>query len=352
MQSTRRGYIARRIPCRFSSCGRWFKSAAGLKTHLHSFHRYDSNVSDDTEQPLPPDVVREYHEKLNGLSSSLIFTVIKSHSTGKICDANGMDLPEGTPPFPHTPHGQDDWTLYRNRLKFETAKHFFSKAQASAGEIDNILHLWGLSLAPHGDDPPFADHQDLYKTINSTPIGDAPWKSFRVKYTGNRPPEDPPSWMNQTYDVWYRDPRAIIKNILSNTDFNGEINYAPHRDFMEDGSRRYKNFMSGDWAWEQVVSNITLAIGVVAVNITLYRMKLPKILNQMGQPLSPLSLAATKPPSPSPQARMSTGWCTFPLGMFRTTSAEHTRTLSCSSDFYLFQKVCKLFLLLMSLLTR
>ena len=67
--------------------------------------------------------------------------------------------------------------------------------------------------------------------------------------------------MNQTYDVWYCDPRVVIKNILLNTDFNGEVDYAPHHDFLEDGSCRYKNFMSGDWAWEQAVSNTTLAIG-------------------------------------------------------------------------------------------
>ena len=80
-------------------------------------------------------------------------------------------------------------------------------------------------------------------SIDSTPIGDAPWKNFRVRYTGNRPLGDPPSWMNQTYDVWYHDPRAVIKNILLNADFDGEIDYVPYHDFLEDDSRRYKDFM-------------------------------------------------------------------------------------------------------------
>jgi len=66
--------------------------------------------------------------------------------------------------------------------------------------------------------------------------------------------------MDQTYDVWYHDPHVVIKNIFSNMDFDGEIDYVPYRDFLEDGSRRYKDFMSGDWAWEQVVSNISLII--------------------------------------------------------------------------------------------
>ena len=260
MQPTRRGYTARWIPCRYASCGRWFKLATGLKTHLHSVHSHDFNVPNDTEQPLPPDVVREYHEKLAGLSSPLVLSVIKSHPTGKICDANGMDLPEDTPPLPHTLQGQDDWTPYWNRLEFETTKHLFSDAQISAGKIDNLLYLWGLSLAVHQDKPPFADHKDLYETIDSTPIGDAPWKSFGVRYNDSHPPGDLPSWMDQTYDVWYRDPHAVIKNIFSNVDFDGEIDYVPYRDFLEDGSCRYKDFMSGDWAWEQVVSNISLII--------------------------------------------------------------------------------------------
>ena len=252
-----------------------------------------------------------------------------------------MDLPEGAPPLPHTPQDQDDWTPYRNRLEFETAKHFFSNAQTPAGEIDNILYLWGLSLAAHRDKPPFVDHRDLYETIDSTPIGDAPWRSFGIKYKGDHPSGDPPSWTNQTYNVWYRDPRAVIKNIFSNTDFDGEIDYVPYRDFSEDGSRRYKDFMSGDWAWEQAVSNITIVTMAVVVTNRLSRMKLPKILRRMGQHSSPLFLGATKPPSQSPQARMITGLCIFLLGMFRTMSGERIGTLLSSSDFYPFQKVCK-----------
>jgi len=217
-----------------------------------------------------------------------------------------------------------------------------------AGKIDNLLYLWGLSLAVHQDKPPFANHKDLYETINSTPIGDAPWKSFGVRYNDSRPPGDPPSWMDHTYDVWYRDPRVVIKNIFSNADFDGEIDYMPYRDFLEDGSRRYKDFMSGDWAWEQAVSNITFIIMVAVVTNSLSRTKFPKILKRMGQCLSPLFLGATKPPSLSPLARMTTGQCIFPLAMFRTTSSERIGMLLSSSDFYLFQKVCNFFFMLLS----
>ena len=78
----------------------------------------------------------------------------------------------------------DYWTPYQNRLEFETAQLLFADAQMSADQIDRLLHLWGWSLAPHQDTPPFADHKDLYDTVDATPIGDAPWKSFGLGYDG------------------------------------------------------------------------------------------------------------------------------------------------------------------------
>lgn len=115
----------------------------------------------------------------------------------------------------------------------------------SAGNIDTLLHLWGSSLAAHQDIPPFADHTDLYKTINMTPIGDAPWKSFGLKYSSDKPSENVPLWMDKTYNVWYRDPRVVIKNLFSNTDFNGEFDYVPYREFSEDGSCVVTCFIKG-----------------------------------------------------------------------------------------------------------
>ena len=103
MQCMRQGYTTHQISCQFASCGCQFKSVTGLKMHLRSVHSHHFNVADDTEQPLPPDVVWAYHEKLTSFSSLFALAVIKSHPTGKICNANGMDLPEGTPPLPTLP---------------------------------------------------------------------------------------------------------------------------------------------------------------------------------------------------------------------------------------------------------
>jgi hypothetical protein len=42
--------------------------------------------------------------------------------------------------------------------------------------------------------------------------------------------------------------------MLANSDYVGEIDYTTYREFQEkDKKRRYKDFMSGDWAWNQSV---------------------------------------------------------------------------------------------------
>ncbi|KAG1719032.1 hypothetical protein EDB19DRAFT_1898883 [Suillus lakei] len=94
------------------------------------------------------------------------------------------------------------------------------------------------TLAKHHDTPPFADHKDLHNVIDATQLGDVPWQCFSVQYSGERP-EVVPLWMDDEFEVWYRDPRAMAHNIIANPNYKDEIDYAPF------------HFMSGDWAWQQ-----------------------------------------------------------------------------------------------------
>ncbi|KAH7912047.1 hypothetical protein BJ138DRAFT_1135015 [Hygrophoropsis aurantiaca] len=122
----------------------------------------------------------------------------------------------------------------------------------SAGKTDAILDLWAASLAKHDDSPPFADHTDLYNVIDNTPLGDVNWSAFTVKYEGELPEDKVPEWMNAEYEVWYRDPKKVIQNMLANPDFKDELDYAPYREYdSENDERRWKDFMSGDWVWQQ-----------------------------------------------------------------------------------------------------
>ncbi|KAI0323173.1 hypothetical protein GY45DRAFT_1231156, partial [Cubamyces sp. BRFM 1775] len=170
---------------------------------------------------------------------------------GRICDEQGNHVASEpsrqVPPAPNT-----DWTPYANRLQFETAELLYAHEQMSASHIDRLLQLWEASLMPHSEPPPFHSHIDLYKTIDSTHLGDVRWQCFVLKYPNQGIPEhNPPPWMLDEHEVWYRDVRKIVKQMLSNPDFKDQIAYAPYREFGPDRSRQLRDFMSGEWAWRQ-----------------------------------------------------------------------------------------------------
>jgi hypothetical protein len=128
----------------------------------------------------------------------------------------------------------------------------------SATDIDFLLNLWGASSAMHGEAPPFKNHNDLYNTIDSTPLGDVPWESFSLHYNGARPNGEVPAWMDAEYDVWFRDARKLVHNIISNPDFDNGFDRVPYQEYDAKGTRHYHNFMSGNWAWRQAVCSINI----------------------------------------------------------------------------------------------
>jgi hypothetical protein len=131
----------------------------------------------------------------------------------------------------------------------------------SAGNFDILSQLWTASLAPYDDTPPFANHSDLCKTIDATPlhVGGVPWQSITLSYNGTKP-DNSPAWMQAKYDVWYRDPCMLFKSMLGNPEFADHFDYAPSRRYDTKGDRVYEHFMSGDWAWKQAVSDMTSSI--------------------------------------------------------------------------------------------
>jgi hypothetical protein len=182
-----------------------------------------------------------------------LFLLTKSFP-GHPCDEHGNDLLPNTPPPPrHTESDTEDWTPYRNRTEFETAQFVFCQAKMSTRNIDTLLDLWASTLLKHDDTPPFANHTDLFNTIDSTPLGDVPWQSFSLNYNGEVPQADAPSWMTSAYDVWFRDPRLVVRNMIDNPDYANQFDSAPTRSFDSEGNRQYQDFMTGDWAWEEAV---------------------------------------------------------------------------------------------------
>lgn len=124
----------------------------------------------------------------------------------------------------------------------------------SGGNIDDLMQYWAHSLPPDLD-PPFVNSEHLYNTIDSADLGHIPWRSLKVFY---QPAEgetvDDTSWKSKPFEVWYRDPQEVLKIQLSNRDFAREMDFAAKKIFdPKTKKRRYQDFMSGEWAWEQSV---------------------------------------------------------------------------------------------------
>ncbi|KAG0699688.1 hypothetical protein DFH29DRAFT_983453 [Suillus ampliporus] len=188
------------------------------------------------------------------------------------CDENGVFLPPGTPPPPPVNRPADDWTPFRDRVEFETAELLYIDNQMSATKIDRLLNLWAATLAKHNNQPPFADHQDLYHTIDSSALGEVKWESFQVQYSGEKPDVNVPSWMDNSFDVWFRDPREVVHNMLANPTYSDEINYRLYCEYASSNDeRQWKDFMSGDWAWDQAdkISKDSDTVGAMFVPVIL-----------------------------------------------------------------------------------
>ncbi|GLB39454.1 hypothetical protein LshimejAT787_0606160 [Lyophyllum shimeji] len=166
---------------------------------------------------------------------------------GSRCDTDGYDLPPGSPPPPRPERDVDDYSPFSSRAEFELAEFLFVEEEMSAGKIDRLMHILA---ALYERPPPVSGHQELYGAIDSIEHGDIPWTSFSITFNGAVPDHAPPEWMTEKYEVWYRDPLQVLEQQIGNPDFNGRINYAPKR-VTKDGKCRYKDLMSGQWAWRQ-----------------------------------------------------------------------------------------------------
>ncbi|KAF9553011.1 hypothetical protein CPC08DRAFT_646180, partial [Agrocybe pediades] len=169
---------------------------------------------------------------------------------GLPCNENGKFLPTGTPPPPWDQPSPEDFTPFRDRTSFELADLLFRRAQVAAPTINELLHIWAATL-PDNEDPPFRNKDDLYSTIDSIEHGDAPWLSFTLSYDGEIADGDTTPWKHKQYEIYFRDPLTVLKNQLGNRDFASEMDFSPKQVFDECGSRRYCDFMSGEWAWRQ-----------------------------------------------------------------------------------------------------
>lgn len=123
----------------------------------------------------------------------------------------------------------------------------------SAGNIGTLLEIWALAMAKSGDLGPFESYEHMYATIDSTELGDAPWKCFSTSFADELD-ANALSWQTQSWEVWYRDPDVVIRNMLDNPDFDGSFDYTPYIGLDKAGKRRWSDFMSGNFSWRHAVN--------------------------------------------------------------------------------------------------
>ncbi|KAF8868321.1 hypothetical protein BD779DRAFT_1684189 [Infundibulicybe gibba] len=221
-----RSFKPRDIPCPVSGCFRLFTNRSGLTNHTRTQHAcFGVRTHLDNEPPPPiPSPGPSVHANPTPETERL-----RSHPfiNGKPCDRYGNTLPEGSPPPPpeYSPP-LNDFTPYNNRAEFELADLLYRRTQMPATQINDLLQIWATTL-PADNDPPFVNKQDLYDTIDLSPLGGVPWESFGVSYNGD----------------------MVLQEQLKNPDFAKEMDFAPKRVFDPDGKRCYTDFMSGNWCW-------------------------------------------------------------------------------------------------------
>lgn len=68
--------------------------------------------------------------------------------------------------------------------------------------------------------------------------------------------------MDETYELNLRDVLQVTMQQLSNTEFDGHVDYSPYTEFDPNHNRVWSNLMSADWANEEAVSS-SFCIGIM-----------------------------------------------------------------------------------------
>ncbi|KAF9501415.1 hypothetical protein BDN71DRAFT_1426544 [Pleurotus eryngii] len=172
---------------------------------------------------------------------------IHPHLTGDICDVQGQLLPPNTPPPPRD-QPELEWAPFAGPSEFMLADLLFHKVEMSASHQNELFDIVDLMMEAYGDASPFANLQDMYDHIDSVHIGGVSWECL-VSVPRDDLPANAPLWKTKSYEVWYRNPDAILRNLLDNPDFNGKFDYTPYVELDATGRRQWADFMSANFAW-------------------------------------------------------------------------------------------------------
>ena len=59
--------------------------------------------------------------------------------------------------------------------------------------------------------------------------------------------------MDAEYEVWFCNPKDLIKIMQAFADFIEEFDHAPFQEYDANGRHHFQNLISENWAWKQAV---------------------------------------------------------------------------------------------------
>lgn len=95
----------------------------------------------------------------------------------------------------------DDWSPFRSSAEFQLADLLFWCVEMSVENINELCAIHDDLLQHYGDVGPFASASQMYETIDSIQLGDAPWLHLQAVIPHEQA-ENAPSWKKKLYDIW------------------------------------------------------------------------------------------------------------------------------------------------------
>ncbi|KAG1902266.1 uncharacterized protein F5891DRAFT_1186849 [Suillus fuscotomentosus] len=211
------------------------------RPHQHAFTEdHSTHGGSDTGQDAPDDTLQGSYYIPHPILD------------GSPCDAAGNFLNGDHPPIPDHPTN-DTWEPFTSCGHFELADFIFRWNQMSGKQVDELMQVLG-SFKEFKGRPPFSSDRHVHHTIDTISSSAVPWQSLTLRHAASKNLPPGPSvtpWKHTEYEVWYRDPRKLVRNQLANPEFTDNIDYSARQVFGEQGQCVWSDFMTGNWAWNR-----------------------------------------------------------------------------------------------------
>ncbi len=137
--------------------------------------------------------------------------------------------------------------------QFILADLVYCHFEMSSAAVETLIKILSRFFIETAGPITFQTQADMNSRIDASTLGDVPWKHFLTRFSGNID-EHSPAWKQTGYNIWYRDPDAVIAKMLADPDLSGQFDLRPFIELDTHGRRRWSNVMSGNIAWQRSVS--------------------------------------------------------------------------------------------------